>query len=181
MPHALVEIEPSHRAAVCQSLASFQFPFSLSGDQGVQAFVLRGCLFSAGQGLLLPEAFQRHLQTGASMLVCPSLTIDPGLTRNPSEPQSGLGWVCVYTRSPFLPLLLGGFPLWPGLSFESLPPTLPNQFPLLPCPGAVGRPGRTTIFGRVGKVLVCTSPLPARRIPPPPASLGIFQTGRLRH
>lgn len=32
MPQASVEFEPSHRAAVCQGLASFQFPFSISGD-----------------------------------------------------------------------------------------------------------------------------------------------------
>lgn len=99
----------------------------------------------------------------------PLLARDPGLARNPSEPPSGLGWVCVCTRRPFLPLLLGG-------SLRGLgPPTHPPcQVPLLPCPAAVGQPSTTTTVarGEGTSFASCT--------PPPPASLGILQRRRLR-
>lgn len=116
-----------------------------TGHTHRKAFVvLRSC---RRQGLLLQEAFQRHLQTWASRLVCPSVAVDPVLVRNPSEPSQALNGVVSVLGAPW------GFPLWPGLSFEPLPqpPPAPPQAPLLPCPGAVGHPHRTTILGRRGR------------------------------
>lgn len=163
IPRALLETEPSYRATVCQALASSQLSFymirdqrsAISGHAHHEALVVSRVCW--GQGLLLQEDFQRHLQAWISMLVCPSLAMDPGLVRKPSEPRSGLRWVWACTRNSILPCSLR-VPLWLEWSFKSLPylPTLPGSSASLP--SCCGPASQDHHLWRVGELSVHKSP-----------------------